>query len=153
MTLRDLIRELDDGGDIRDVAERVVKTIMTDHLDMAEELVLPLIREAIRRRRRTVVRRDENAAFRSREAAQRQGRDPGDALQALRELRNSLFWEPTSGEMVSWAAATADEHEARAAWVTRMQIEPLQLDVERHMTAAGIIETAGVNCLAEVEGY
>lgn len=141
MKLNDLITEADDGSDVITVARSVIKSMLTDHPDLAETMLFPIVRDEVRRRRRSTVRKAEDKAF--------SGYD-SDPLTALRELQGERFWDPLSCGLVAWADATAEQHIARADYI-RDKIRALALDAERHETAADIITDAKVSCLADLE--
>ena len=140
MKLNDLITEADDGSDVIAVARSVIKSMLTDHPDLAETMLFPIVRTRSARRRSTV-RKAEDKAF--------SGYD-SDPLTALRELQGERFWVPLSCGLVAWADATAEQHIARADYI-RDKIRALALDAERHETAADIITDAKVSCLADLE--
>jgi hypothetical protein len=163
LTLGDLLAALDTGGPAVDAAAAITHAILTEHLDIAEQLVYPAVYAQVVRRRRLAARRAENEAFagaRPQPAgpAAAQGTAPpadapaADPLAPLRALRDAAFWIPDDG-MVTWAEATAAQHQARAAYIRDRYVTPMLADIDRHTLAAAIISTAGVHRLAEVPGY
>lgn len=74
-----------------------------------------------------------------------------DPLAAYRELRSSTFWVPGYGP-VSWGEATETDHKARASWL-RDHAGTLVTDAERHEQAARLIHDAGVERLADIDGF
>jgi len=70
--LNQIITELDDGGDIEHSTEKIVKAILTEHLDVAAERLHSPIRDCIRRVRRAAARKLEDEAFAAAKAAAQQ---------------------------------------------------------------------------------
>jgi hypothetical protein len=133
-TLRSIIRETDDGTD--NAPTLVVARLLTEHPDVLTALLLPLIREAIRQQRRSVVRTVEQRG------------EPFDSLAERKSLLAECFLVPGVG-LVAWGAATAEQHKARADEL-RAQAASVVATAERHEAAVREIETAGVRCLNEI---
>jgi hypothetical protein len=146
-TLHEIITTADDGGDLTDVTAQVVKALLADHPDIAARLLLPLVRDQVRRVRRARARQAEDRAFAG------PAPDPGaDPLAALRALRAETFWVPGDG-LVTWADATAAQHAARAGYIREHVLAPAAEDIRRHEAAAAVIRAAGAACLAGVAGF
>lgn len=150
-----IIAEYDDGSDITDVTDLVVKIVLDEHRETATELLTPVIRAAIQRLRRQAVRREEDEAFRPEVADEESEPEEADRLASFRRIAGELFWIPDGtkdGYYVSWSEATEEDHLARAENQRERASAEIE-DARRHEEAAGIIHEAGVNCLAEVDGF
>ncbi len=100
----------------------------------------PSVLAQARRLGRQIARRAEDRAF---------GAAPGteDRLR----LRGLEFHLP-SGEVVSWAEATRDQHEARVAWLATY-IGSLEVDLRRHERAVKLLAEHEAERLGDVEGW
>jgi hypothetical protein len=100
----------------------------------------PAVLAAARRLHRQMTRRAEDRAF---SAA------PGtrDRLRL-----GGLEFHMPDGTVVSWADATAGQHEARVAWL-QTYIGSLETDVRRHERAAKLLAERGAERLADIDGW
>lgn len=129
-----------DTGDtdqsLDDLAALVTTDIMTYAPDEIYLLILPLVRDELRKMRRKKVRRSELAA----------GRE-ADPLAGIKDFLAQNVWTPNG--YVGWGAATIQEHELAAAhW--QAESEQLAERAALHLRAADEIRAAGVTCLDEI---
>jgi hypothetical protein len=136
-----VVADLD--GDPRAVAETLFDT-----LDREEWIML--LAEEVAGEQRAETHRLERSAFklvhrvrtpRTMEVRQHERAD-------FAVLMNRPFKLGTGGEVV-WKRATADQHRQRAAFLRRQAAGTIRT-AERHEEAATLIETAGVECLADL---
>lgn len=154
-TLRDLIREADDGtSPSQEVADKVIAEILAGHPGIAQALLAGPVSDEVRRMRRNDVRRQEDKAF-SHPGGDQPQDTSSDPLAPLRRLASEMIKIPTASgawDYVRWGDATADQLEARAAWCRQSAIK-LVTDAERLEDSARLIRAAGVACLSKVPGF
>lgn len=100
----------------------------------------PAVLAEARRLQRQLDRRREDRAFRA---------PPG--TQDRRRLRDMSFHLP-DGTVVSWADATADDHEERIAWL-QTYISSVEQDLRRHERVVKLLAERGAKRLSEIDGW
>lgn len=100
----------------------------------------PVVLAAARRLARQLARKAEDQAFTA---------APGtkDRLRVA-----ELEFHLPDGTVVSWADATAAQHEARVAWL-QTYIGSLETDMRRHERAAKLLAEQGAERLADIDGW
>lgn len=100
----------------------------------------PAVLAAARRLGRQLARRAEDRAF-------------GAAAGTRDRLRlGGLVFHLPDGTVVSWADATAGQHEARVAWL-QTYVGSLETDLRRHERAAKLLAERGAEKLADIDGW
>lgn len=100
----------------------------------------PAVLAEARRLSRQMARRAEDRAF---------GSAPGTRERlAVRELAFHL----PDGTVVSWADATAEQHEARIAWLQTF-ITSMEQDLRRHERVVKLLAERGAARLSDIEGW
>ena len=125
---------------VRDVIGPYKSVLAEAGNDSLADYSRPAVLAAARRLHRQMERRREDRAFLAPAGTR--------AREALRELAFHL----PDGRVVSWADATAAEHEARVAWL-HTYIGSLETDVRRHERAAKLLAERGAERLADVDGW
>lgn len=131
------------------IATRVLDLVL--HRDDAEEILLPVVLDEVRRVHRLTVRASEEEAF----ADTSSDTATEAAVVQTTALRGSLLgrtvFVPERG-LVPWGKATVDDHRARIDYL-EAKIGGLKRTIGRHEAAIRIITAAGVTCLAEVDNF
>ena len=100
----------------------------------------PAVLAEARRLHRQMTRRAEDRAF---------GAAPGTReRQGVRELAFHL----PDGTVVSWADATAEQHEARITWLQTF-ISSMEQDLRRHERVVKLLAERGADRLSDIEGW
>jgi hypothetical protein len=146
ITLGSLVRKADTGQNTESLASAVLTEMLTNHLEMAHQLLLPVVASEIADARRIASRKTEDKAFK--EAPPRKGQ-PCNPVAASKQLAGEYFHVPSKG-LVRWDEATAEEHEERAEFQRKMGTACYE-DADRHIAAAKVIRDAGANCLADIK--
>lgn len=102
----------------------------------------PAWAERIANEVRSRTRRHEVAMFRAVENGE-------PIMTAVSRLVNDSFIVDYSGRRVAWLDATAEDHDARAAFLRKQAADSIR-GAERHEWAAETIRAHGVVCLGEV---
>jgi hypothetical protein len=100
----------------------------------------PAVLAAARRLHRVMERKKEDRAFRA---------APGTKE---REALRGLEFHLPDGVVVSWADASAGQHEARIAWL-QTYISSLEQDLRRHERAAKLLAERGAEKLSDIDGW
>ena len=143
-TLTSIIRLRLGLASVETVTKDTLDTILAMERSAAGSILWPLVRDEVRRL--------ERSNTRGAEATWEASLVPGsgiDPLLARKTLLSTSFLCPGHG-MVGWGTATAEQHALYAAQC-RGQADSLIATAERHETAARMIESAGVGCLADIE--
>lgn len=145
-SMEQMIRAELKSGKTPEEAVRAVLTPFGEVLRSAgNDALVPFARPSVlataRRLHRQLTRRAEDKAFTS---------APGSRDRL--HLGTLEFHVPGTKEVVSWAEATASQHDARIAWL-HTYIGSLETDLRRHERARKLLENRGAQKLAEIEGW
>lgn len=140
--LRRLLKE--DGMTPEEATQRVLGPYHQALLDAGNDSLVgysrPQVLRDARRLWRVQSRRREDAAFR-----------PGASLPERLKVADVVFTLP-SGERVTWADATREQHELRVSWLLTY-IGTLETDLGRHERAAKLLSERGADRLRDVDGW
>jgi hypothetical protein len=135
---------LKDGATAEEAVRRVMEPYQRVLAGAGNDSLAGYARPAVlteaRRLYRVMMRHAEDRAF---------GAAPGSRERlALREMEFHL----PDGTVVSWADATAEQHEARIAWL-HTYIGSLETDLRRHERAVKLLAGRGAEKLADIDGW